>query len=124
MPPSVTQELSLQAAPAWAAHLPESQTAVKAWKELRGEWGEQEAAFLLAMSSSRQSEHSEKQQREALLKVHQKLVELGASRGTPYPLAFAAYMLHAGSRSGAAAAATGPSACGCCLPSLPRLWPR
>ena len=110
------------AAPAWHAHLPEPQTVLETWKELSGEWGALEAAVDAMSGRERSGEHSEKQQREALLRVHQKLVELGASRGTPYPLAFAAYMLHAGSRSGAAAAAACPPAHACCLPEL--AWAR
>jgi hypothetical protein len=68
-------------------------------KELAGEWAPVEAAVEAMSGRSQQpSDSTEKQQREALLKVHQRLVELGQERGTAYGAAFEAYMLHAGGR--------------------------
>ena len=68
-------------------------------KDLAGEWAAVEAAVEAMSGRSQQpTDSTEKQQREALLKVHQRLVELGQQRGTAYGAAFEAYMLHAGGR--------------------------
>ena len=91
-----------EAPPAWAQCLPDSETAIRTYEELRGEWGPVEAAVdAMCGRSTGAGEPSEKQQREALLKVHQRLLELGQKRGTAYGAAFEAYMLHAGGRCGA-----------------------
>lgn len=79
--------------PAWARSLPAPDAALTAWQALRREWEPVEAAVVAMAGRGEQ-----KQQREALLKVHQRLVELGQARGTPYATAFEAYMLHAGGR--------------------------
>lgn len=86
--------------PAWASSLPEADSATAVWAALQGEWGPVEAAVeaLSGKSGQQAGEASEKQQREALLRVHQRLVELGTARGTAYAAAFEAYMLHAAGR--------------------------
>lgn len=100
-------------APAWAACLPQAEDAVAAWRELEAEWGPVEAA-VDAMSGRSQGEQTEKAQREALLRVHQRLVDLGQERGTAYPRAFEAYMLHASGRC-ATGGGCGVGGFGCCL---------
>lgn len=90
----MAEERPAQGPPAWVACLPNPQAAQVAWQDLQGEWGAvEEAVSLLCGRGSGQSE-----QREALLKVHQRLVELGPR--APYATAFEAYMLHAGGRCG------------------------
>lgn len=82
-----------QAPPAWGQCLPGSVLA--AWELLRSEDAVEAAVEAMSL---RLSEHSEKQQREALLKVHTRLIELSQQRGASYATAFEAYMLHAGGR--------------------------
>lgn len=84
------------APPAWAQCLPAPGTAQAAWEALRDEWEPVEAA--VEAMALRHTEQTEKAQREALLRVHTRLVELSQQRGTPYATAFEAYMLHAGGR--------------------------
>jgi hypothetical protein len=87
--------------PLWAQSLPDSGAAVDTWQQLRGAWQPVEAAVdAMAGRSKAGAESTEKTQREALLKVHQRLVELAEERGTAYGSAFEAYMLHAGARCG------------------------
>lgn len=92
----VRGEPALPPLPAWATCLPDLQTALEA----RGEdWSSVEAAVeALSGRSQRAGEASDNQQREALLMVNQRLLELGEARGTPYSAAFEAYMLHVGGR--------------------------
>ncbi|KAI7840530.1 hypothetical protein COHA_005686, partial [Chlorella ohadii] len=88
----MAEERPAQGPPAWVACLPNPQAAQVAWQDLQGEWGPvEEAVSLLCGRGSGQSE-----QREALLKVHQRLLELGPRAA--YATAFEAYMLHAGGR--------------------------
>ena len=97
--------------PAWAACLRDQEAAVATHKELAGEWAPVEAAVEAMSGRSQQpSDSAEKKQREALLKVHQRLVELGQQRGTAYGAAFEAYMLHAGGRYAGGAGAGGGAA--------------
>lgn len=86
--------------PAWASCLPEPGVAQALYTALAGEAGSVESAVQALSGRSQQAEASDKQQRETLLKVHQRLVELAEERGTPYGAAFEAYMLHAGGRCG------------------------
>lgn len=88
--------------PAWASCLPEPGAAQALFAALAEEAGSVESAVQALSGRSQQGEASDKQQREALLKVHQRLVELAEERGTAYGAAFEAYMLHAGARCGAA----------------------
>ena len=102
----MSEERPAQGPPAWVACLPNPQAAQVAWQDLQGEWGPvEEAVSLLCGRGSGQSE-----QREALLKVHQRLIELGPR--APYATAFEAYMLHTGGRCAAGAVA-------CRQPRLP-----
>lgn len=84
--------------PAWASCLPEPVLAQALYTALAGEAGSVESAVQALSGRSQQGEASDKQQRETLLRVHQRLVELAEERGTPYGAAFEAYMLHAGAR--------------------------
>jgi hypothetical protein len=102
--------------PAWVAYLPDLEGAAATHGRLEGEWGALEAAVEAMAGRSQQA--GETAQREALLRVHQRLSELGGA-GTPYGAAFEAYMLHAGARcargGGSRAAARGQERCpGCC----------
>lgn len=100
--------------PAWAQCLPDAEAAVATWKQLKGAWEPVEASLHAMSGRSRPgAESTEKQQREALLKVHQRLVELVQDRGTAYGSAFEAYCLHAGGRCGRAGAELFGSAAAC-----------
>lgn len=111
--------------PAWASCLPEPVLAQALYTALAGEAGSVESAVQALSGRSQQGEASDKQQRETLLRVHQRLVELAEERGTPYGAAFEAYMLHAGARCGTAAGNRGlcwPCAGCLCIRRAPSTW--
>lgn len=83
--------------PAWAACLPDPEAGTATHERLDGEWSQLEAAVEAMAGKSQQA--GETAQREALLRVHQKLTEL-CGDDTSYGDAFEAYMLHAGGRCG------------------------
>lgn len=84
--------------PAWAQSLPDPGAAIATWEQLKGSWEPLAAAVDVMSGRSKPGAAESTQQREALLKVNQRLVELSQERGTAYSAAFEAYMLHAGGR--------------------------